>query len=274
MHEPLISVIIPTYNRHIALAECLESILRQSYANLQVIVVNDCGAPIEPVVALYPELAITVVNLTENSHHVAARNRALEHVRGEFILLCDDDDILLPGHITWMLEAIREADLVYADAEIVEFVTGDYAREPISRRLFAYHYDVAGMRTFSTFISSGSFFRKQLIEEIGHFDTSVRNYWDWDFYLRVAKQHRVQRLPIASVLYAFSPQGNNLSNQLDHMRPYLDKLSAKHGLGNLPTKNFFLLLEEPAIKERQAASHIVWDGQPQQSRLNKSSWTH
>ncbi len=271
MRKPLISIIIPTYNRPIGLAECLESILKQQYEPLQIIIVNDCGDPVDSIAALYPELEIKIVNLTQNSHHVVARNQGLIHVRADFIMLCDDDDLLLPGHIEWMLAEIEDADLVYSDAEIVEYMTSDQVRKPVSRRLFAYGQDLVGMRQFSTFIPSGCLFRKQLIADIGEFDAAMRNYWDWDFYLRAADHHRVRRLPIASVLYAFSPQGGNLSNQLDNMRPYLDKLSAKHHLGDLPTKNFYLLLEEPDIMKRQAASQVIWDGKPMISRIASHS---
>ena len=59
-----------------------------------------------------------------------------------------------------------------------------------------------------------------------------------------------------------------MSGDLEDMRPYLDMLSKKHGLGWLPTKNFFLLLEEPGMKRREAASEIVWDGQGITSRLH------
>ncbi len=49
---------------------------------------------------------------------------------------------------------------------------------------------------------------------------------------------------------------------------YLDVLSEKHQLGKLPTKNFFVLLEEPAMKKKEAESEIVWDGKPVASRLS------
>lgn len=46
-------------------------------------------------------------------------------------------------------------------------------------------------------------YRRSLHDTLGYFDPDVHNYWDWDFYLRAAKQHRVKRVPCASVIYAF-----------------------------------------------------------------------
>ncbi|UKS27839.1 glycosyltransferase [Paenibacillus sp. HWE-109] len=266
--QPLVSIIIPTYNRRIELAELAESLVRQTYKNLQIIVVNDCGPSVDFIQDLYPELNIQIINMPENLKHVHARNRGLQEVQGEFIMLCDDDDLLLPIHIERMLQEIEGFDLVYPDVEIFHYAYENQTRIITDRFVFAYEFDIPAMRRFSTFFSSGCIFRPELIAALGPFDTEVFHYWDWDFFLRAAEQFRVKRAPIASVLYAFAQQGtSNMSGQLDNMRPYLDLLSVKHQLGELPTANFFLLLEEPEVKARQAATELIWDGQPIRSRL-------
>ena len=272
MNAPLISVIIPTYNRPVALAELLESLSRQTYANFETIIVNDAGCAVDEVAALYPELRIRLTRTPGNSGHVAARIHGLELARGPYIMLCDDDDLLLPGHMELMLHHLHdgEYDLVYCDAEIVELreAADGKSRIPVpsSRRLFAYRLDAEGMRTFSTFIPSGCLYDKSLHDRIGAFDPSMHHYWDWDFMLRALAQARVGRVPVASVLYAFANAGGNQSGDLGDMRQYLDRLADKHALGELPVKNFFLLLEEPAIRSRAADSFIVWDGAPIISR--------
>lgn len=81
----------------------------------------------------------------------------------------------------------------------------------------------------------------------------------------------MKRVPCASVIYAFSDAGDNQSADLGAKRKqYLDRLSEKHGLGELPTKNFAVLLEEPEMKRREAKSEMVWDGEPVYSRLHRS----
>jgi glycosyltransferase involved in cell wall biosynthesis len=270
MQKPQISIIIPTYHRLGALAELLEALYRQTYKNFHVIIVNDGGPSVSSVVALYPELQCIYIDLPYNKMHVHARNRGLELATGELIMLCDDDDLLVPGHIERMVDELGDYDLVYADVEIVQYTMDiqSGARKPISRQLFAYDDDLEGMRKFSTFMSSGCLYRRSIHHVIGTFDELIHHYWDWDFYLRVVERFRVRRIAVASVLYAFSPSGGNMSGDLEDMRPYLDELSAKHGLGWLPTKNFFLLLEEPGVKSRESTSEIVWDGQGIVSRRN------
>lgn len=261
MFQPTVSIIVTTYNRRYELAELFASLAAQTYQDFEVIIVNDAGEPVEDVVALYPELSCHLIHLTENHYHVYARNCALKHVRGKFILLMDDDDLLLPTHLEVMTAELQDSDLVYSDVEIVNYRESHGHRIPVSHQLFAYHGELTDMRKFSTFVPSGSLYRATIHQEIGDFDEAVRNYWDWDFFLRTAERFHVKRVPIASVLYAFSEEGNNQSKQTDRMRNYLDRLSAKHNLGELPTMNFRLLLEEPEMKRRQAWSKRIWDGE-------------
>lgn len=263
-----VSVIIPTHNRPVELAELLESLTKQTYKHFDITIVNDNGTPIEPIVALYPELEITIINATEHWHHIKARNEAVRHSNGTYIMPIDDDDWILPTHMETMVRALEEesADLAYSDVEIVHYDHHPTHRVPISRHLFAYEYSVTNLRSFSTFVPSGSLYRRTLHDRLGTFDPSVRNYWDWDFFLRVQSSGgKIIRVPQASVIYAFG--NNNASGNLESMRPYLDRLSEKHQLGKLPTANFWVLLDTPEMKEREAASKRRWNGEGVISRL-------
>lgn len=266
--DPFVSVVIPTYNRPYLLAELLEALSRQTYRRFETVIVNDGGERVDEIVALYPELRIHLIHRDENVGHVEARNIGVKAAQGELIMLCDDDDLLLPCHIERMVAEISNADFVYSDVEIFHYRVDNGQRIPTERFLFAYEYDQEEMRKFSTYVPSGSLYRKHIHTSLGYFDPYVYNYWDWDFFLRVSKKFRVKRVAAASVLYAFSNEGDHLSRQMsDKRQMYLDRLSEKHGLGKLPTKNFWLLLKEPEVVKRKAQSEVIWDGTPIVSRL-------
>lgn len=266
--SPLLSVVISTYNRPYELCESLEMLTRQTFPDFEVVIVNDAGPSIDFVRSLYPDLQIRIITHTTNRQLVHAKNTGVEQARGTYIMLCDDDDLLLPVHIEKMLEQIDDCDLVYSDTEIFDFRwSTNHMRIPTSWLLFAYDNNYEDMRKFSTFFSSGALYRKSLHAKIGLFDPYVQPYWDWDFYLRVAQNHVVRKVPIASTLYAFAEAGDNMSQQANVARGYLDRLCDKHQLGVLPTSNFKRLLEEPAIQARKTASLRMWDGSPVQSRL-------
>jgi glycosyltransferase involved in cell wall biosynthesis len=268
-----VSVVIPTYNRPHPLAELLEVLSWQTYRHFEVVLVNDGGERIDDIVALYPELDVHLIHCRDNVGHVEARNIGVKAANGELIMLCDDDDLLLPCHIEQMVSEIADVDFVYSDVEIFHYRIENGQRIPTDRFLFAYEYDREAMRKFSTYVPSGSLYRKSIHHHLGYFDPNVHHYWDWDFFLRVSEAFRVKRVATASVLYAFSNDGDNLSRQMSDKRQlYLNRLSEKHGLGNLPMKNFWLLLEEPEVKKRRAKSKIVWDGAPVISRLSRSKY--
>ncbi len=274
MGKPLISIVIATYNRPLLLAELVESLCRQTFQDFEVIIINDHGESVDSVKALYLDLDITIIEMERNSGHVLARNAGIQVAKGEWIMLIDDDDLLVPTHIETMVKARNEYDLLYSDVEIVQFELKNQIRYPVERRLFAYEFDLEGMRKFSTFVSSGCLYRRELHDQIGLFDPAVHNYWDWDFFLRVADQFRVKRVAQAGALYDFSDFNNNQSKDLEPRKFYLNRLCEKHHLGELPSKNFFLLLEEPEVKQRQAESKVLWDGTPFVSRLVKESENH
>ncbi|OLS33672.1 glycosyltransferase [Bacillus sp. MRMR6] len=272
MQKPLISIIIPTFNRLYHLAELMESLSMQTFQDFEVLIVNDAGESVDSVKFLYPELAITIINMEENLKHVYARNSGLMQAQGELIMLIDDDDLLVPSHIETMINELNGFDMIYSDVEIVNFQQQSNVRVPAERFLFAYELDYEAMRNFSTFVSSGCLYRKEIHETIGLFDPEVHNYWDWDFYLRVADNYRVARVAGAGVLYDFSDSNSNQSKDFSEARRlYLDRLSEKHNLGPLPMKNFFLLLEEPEVMKRKAKSKIMWDGKSFISRLARSA---
>lgn len=261
MKTQSVSVVIPTYNRLPYLRELLTSLRAQTVQPDEVIIVNDAGESVDELLNEFTSLPIRIEHLPENVLHVHARNHGVSIATSEYIMLIDDDDWIVKTHIETMLREVQDYDLAYSDVEIVEYQLVNGSRVPVERMLFAYHYDLAEMKKFSTFVPSGCIYKKELHERIGHFDPEVKNYWDWDFFLRVAEAGSVKRVAIAGGIYDFTPGGQNQSANLDSMRIYLDRLCVKHSLGLLPVKNFKLLLKEPDIILRQASSQIVWNGE-------------
>lgn len=265
--NPLVSVVVSTYNRPFELCELIESLSRQTFRDFEIVVVNDAGSSVDFVADLYPELNIRVINHVTNCQLVHAKNTGIEQASGRYIMLCDDDDLLLPVHMEKMLQNLQGFDLVYSDTEIFNFHWVHQVRVPSDWSLFSYDNDYQAMHRFSTFFSSGSLYPKDLHLEIGLLDPSVQPYWDWDFYLRVGKNHRIGKVPIASVLYAFAENGSNMSSQHSASRQFLERLAAKHNLGSLPTANFKSLLTLPELQARQTSSLRLWKGEAFRSRL-------
>ncbi|MBF6333497.1 glycosyltransferase family 2 protein [Nocardia transvalensis] len=117
--KPLVSVVIPTYNRPRELAAALASVAgqRQVPGPVEVLVVNDGGCDVQSVTRAAVErgLAVRMLVLPVNCGLPTARNTGIGSARGEYLALLDDDDVFLPDHLAAMLAAIDRdrADAAY-----------------------------------------------------------------------------------------------------------------------------------------------------------------
>ena len=102
--RPLVSVIVPTYNRPNDVALCLANLERQTYRPLEVVVMNDAGENVDAIVARFP--FARAVNLEQNGGAVHALVAGFAHVRGTYVQLLADDDELYPDHIERLMAAI------------------------------------------------------------------------------------------------------------------------------------------------------------------------
>ncbi|WP_432172213.1 bifunctional glycosyltransferase/CDP-glycerol:glycerophosphate glycerophosphotransferase [Streptomyces sp. Tue6028] len=121
---PRFSVIVPAYKVQAYLHECLESVLGQSYPDLELIAVDDCspdacGAIIDEFAARDPR--VQALHLPENVGLGRARNAALEHATGDYLIFLDSDDTLTPDALRAIADRLKET----AEPDVLVY---DYAR--------------------------------------------------------------------------------------------------------------------------------------------------
>jgi len=116
--EPLISVLVPTYNRKWLLPRTLQSILTQYYKNIEVILVNDAGEDVQDIVDKFDDPRIKYFQNEKNLGLAGTRNVALRKSTGDYICLLDDDDIHLPYTLEFRMYMIDKlgVDIVYTRA--------------------------------------------------------------------------------------------------------------------------------------------------------------
>ncbi|MBD0423232.1 bifunctional glycosyltransferase family 2 protein/CDP-glycerol:glycerophosphate glycerophosphotransferase [Streptomyces sp. TRM S81-3] len=137
---PRFSVIVPAYQVQAYLHECLESVLSQSYADLEVIAVDDCspdacGAILDEFAARDPR--VRPVHLPENRGLGPARNAGMERAVGDYLVFLDGDDTLTPGALQAVADRLKETGepdvLVYDYART--YWTGEAVRNRAAARL-------------------------------------------------------------------------------------------------------------------------------------------
>lgn len=122
MH-PHISVIVPVYNVAPYMVRCLESIRRQDYKDIEVILVDDCGTDnsiriAQEYLAAHPMPDCRIVAHTANRGLSAARNTGLDAASGEYVYFLDSDDEMLPGCLHSLAAVLDEASY--------DFIVGSY----------------------------------------------------------------------------------------------------------------------------------------------------
>ncbi|MDX2908677.1 bifunctional glycosyltransferase/CDP-glycerol:glycerophosphate glycerophosphotransferase [Streptomyces griseiscabiei] len=129
---PRFSVIVPAYKVQAYLHECLDSVLSQSFTDLELIVVDDaspdnCGAIADEIAARDPRVRRTV-RLRENAGPGAARNKGMEYARGDYLLFLDGDDTFTPGALQAIADRVKETG--EPDVLVHDFARVSWSGEP------------------------------------------------------------------------------------------------------------------------------------------------
>lgn len=200
-YKPLISVIIPAYNAQAFIAQTLESVIAQTYSNLEILVVDDGSSDrTAEIIGQFAQRDTRIRLLQQpNAGVAAARNLAIREARGEFIVPVDADDIWYPNNIALQLQAMEQGGqsvgLVYSwsvDIDEQDQPTGGFRAAQIMG-------DVYTTLIAHNFIgnASATMMRRSCLERVGVYDPALKEQnaqgcEDWDLYLRIAEHYEFQ----------------------------------------------------------------------------------
>lgn len=116
--SPLISIVVPVYNVEVYLRQCIESIVGQTYKNLQIILVNDGSTDKSAQICKkYAENDCRIEVITQSNQGIsAARNAGIEQVQGQYICFVDSDDFIDAQYVEVLYNNIQSADMVICNA--------------------------------------------------------------------------------------------------------------------------------------------------------------
>ena len=199
--RPLVSIIIPTYNRADVIERALNSVISQTYKNFEVIIVDDGSKDnTEEVVnnfikKLKNKFKIQYIRLPKNYGANFARNYGIKLSEGDLIAFLDSDDIWLPKKLELQVKKMscskRNYGAVYTSFWRV-YPNGAKVLEPNVNKYKKLEGNILkvllgdGLAITSTLVV-----KRLVLEEVGMFDESLRRFQEWDLLIRISKRFEI-----------------------------------------------------------------------------------
>ncbi len=194
---PQVSVVIPTFNRAHILGRAIESVLNQTYTDLELIVVDDGSVDdTEAIVAKIPDTRLRYVRQARNRGVSAARNRGIAEARGEWLAFLDSDDLWLSHKLERQFAALSGVDCVASYCGLLRIDGKNETRIPYSADGIN-----SGARPWPSLLMDGLWFSqtwlvpRRVMTAAGPFDERMSIWEDWDLFLRIALQGPIHHLP-------------------------------------------------------------------------------
>jgi glycosyltransferase involved in cell wall biosynthesis len=191
LDTPLVSIIIPTYNRAAFIKRCLCSIMdviANDYSNIEIIIV-DGGSTDGTAEAVKSFSGKNLIYISESDNGAAdAINKGLRIANGEIIRYFSDDDEMISGENAFFVRYLLEhpdVDVVAGQAHcFIENVNGDIKPLPVQQLTGEICYKTFGLVP-GAIIHEATFFRKEIFAELGGYDTTMRHSFDVELWWRI-----------------------------------------------------------------------------------------
>jgi glycosyltransferase involved in cell wall biosynthesis len=189
-NNPLVSVIIPTYNRAWALAEAIDSVLAQDYNNFELIIVDDGSIDNTP--DLLNEFAGKLKLIRQKNAGVsAARNHGIAEARGDFLAFLDSDDTWLPKKLSRQVDFfIRCPDALICQTQEIWIRNNTRVNpRPCHKKPSGMIFDPS--LELCLVSPSAVMIKRDLFDKVGLFDEGLPACEDYDLWLRVSCRYPV-----------------------------------------------------------------------------------
>jgi glycosyltransferase involved in cell wall biosynthesis len=188
---PLVSVVIPTYNRARLLRRSIQSVLNQTYPNFEIIVVDDCSRDnTQNIVRTFCDKRIRYIRHEENRGAVAARNTGIKAAIGEYIAFQDSDDEWLPKKLQKQLRRFNSGSpdlgVVYTSFCLIDRGRKTYYPTLDVKQTEGRIHNVLLERNFID--TATAVVRKECFEKVGVFERLPR-LQEWGLWLRISKYY-------------------------------------------------------------------------------------
>jgi glycosyltransferase involved in cell wall biosynthesis len=218
--HPLVSVIIPNYNYAEFVGEAIESVLSQTYKNIEIIIVDD-GSTDNSIDILSSYLSEITLVSQSNSGVSSARNAGLVKASGEYVCFLDSDDVWFSNKIEIQISHLLNntmacvyngIQLFEDNISVVKFIEPQY-----KGNLWRKYMWNPG-RSIVLLGCSNAILPTEIAKSVGGFDTKLSMSADWDFFRKVADLVEIEFDLRCVVGYRQHPKSMSRSNLFDYYK--------------------------------------------------------
>jgi glycosyltransferase involved in cell wall biosynthesis len=189
--SPLISIIIPTYNRADLIGKAIQSILEQTYKNWELIVVDNYSDDnTKDVISAFNDDRICMISTPRTGSVAASRNLGLSHSNGEWIAFLDSDDWWFPKKLEFVCKVIKkEPDIINHNLQIVSISHAQLSRKKTKGRKLKEPVYLDLLLNGNSIALSSVVVRKEILLRVGGMNESPAFFAveDFDTWLRISQ---------------------------------------------------------------------------------------
>jgi glycosyltransferase involved in cell wall biosynthesis len=213
---PLVSIVTPSYNQGPYIRATIESVLSQSYSNIEYIVMDGGSTD---------ETASVVKDYSSRLKWVSAKDRGQSHAinkgfqisKGEILSWINSDDVILPGAVSKVVRAFNDypdAGAIYGEGYCLDKQGGVTGRFPYTEA-----FNLWKLAHLSDYILQQTvYFRKSVLDEVGLLDEDLHYVMDWDILIRIGLKKQLQYIPEYLGSIREYPETKSLSGGTDRIR--------------------------------------------------------
>lgn len=249
----MITVIIPVYNREKVIQKSINSVLKQSFSDIEVLIIDDGSSDNTlRIISDIKDKRIRLISLKNNSGATVARNIGLKEAKGEYIAFQDSDDYWFPNKL--------EEQIKFLDSEDADLVACSMKTIDGEKMSMVENLSIHGSRVYKedlfpqNFISTQTILAKKEVFRHYKFDENISRYQDWDLVIRISEKYKIffdeniyveQYIQTDSITKNMSKSFDSISKIVEKNQVFLDsQLDKKAGMF------YWLGLSKRAMKEK------------------------
>ncbi|UVI39560.1 glycosyltransferase family 2 protein [Qipengyuania spongiae] len=227
--DPLVTVIVPTFNRVSTLLPSVESVLSQTYRNFELLVVDDGSTDGTPsLIREIEDSRVRLVQLPQNRGPSAARNRGIAEARGSLIAFLDSDDLWFEDKLAGQVDLFRQSSARVGMAITgVETVYRDGERRVDVPEIGSSVFTQLLMRNVLHGGGSSAMIRREVFDTVGGFDTRLPAAEDYDLWIRIARFFEIDCVPRPLIRYHDAADTTGEAGSLRVSRNYAKNRKAR-----------------------------------------------